>query len=134
LGRSEDPLVYQSRSGPPTQPWLEPDIADHLRQLAAGGAAKDVVIVPIGFISDHMEVLFDLDTEARHVCEELGLNMVRAGTVGTHPEILRMIKDLIIERMTPGADRPALGSLGPSHDVCPVDCCPAPVRPAAAAR
>lgn len=116
-------LVYQSRSGPPTQAWLEPDICDHLRALADRGEVTDVVVVPIGFISDHMEVLFDLDMEAKRVCAELGLNMVRAGTVGTHPRFIRMIRELIEER-THRTERQSIGQLGPSHDVCPLDCCP----------
>ena len=129
LGRAQDPLVFQSRSGPPSQPWLEPDIGDHLKQLAARGDVRDVVIVPIGFTSDHLEVLFDLDIEARQICDQLGLNMQRATTVGTHPRFVRMIRELIIERMHNSPERPALGVLGPSHDVCPANCCPAPRRP-----
>ncbi|MEZ5397537.1 MAG: ferrochelatase [Bryobacterales bacterium] len=125
IGRHQPKLVWQSRSGPPTQPWLEPDILDYLRGLEG---VKDVVIVPIGFISDHMEVLYDLDTEAVDVCRELGLNMERAATVGAHPRFVRMIVELVEERME-GGPRLALGSLGPSHDFCPADCCPAPVRP-----
>ena len=82
-----------------------------------------MVIVPIGFISDHMEVKYDLDTEAQQLCQQLGLNMVRAGTAGTHPEFVEMIRELILERMSDNPERPALGSLGPSHDVCPEDCC-----------
>ena len=121
-------LVYQSRSGAPGQPWLEPDVCDHLRELAAAGAG-DVVIVPIGFISDHLEVLYDLDTAARELCDSLGMNMVRSATVGTHPTFVSMIRELIVERMDPTLPRPALGALGPSHDVCPVDCCLAPQRP-----
>jgi ferrochelatase len=131
LGRSGDPLVFQSRSGPPTQPWLEPDILDHLRTIHALGA-KAVVIVPIGFVSDHMEVVYDLDTQARELCEELGLTMARAGTAGTHPWFVRMIRELIEERLYGSHHRPALGVLGPGHDVCPLDCCPAPQRPATA--
>ena len=84
---------------------------------------QDVVVVPIGFISDHMEVLYDLDTEVRQLCERLGINMVRAATVGTHPRFVRMIRELIEERMTDSPQRLALGTLGPSHDVCPDDCC-----------
>ena len=91
-------LVYQSRSGPPQQPWLEPDICDHLRKLRGQGVT-DVVVMPIGFVSDHIEVLFDLDTEARGVCEELDMNMVRARAVGTHPLFVSMIRDLVTERM-----------------------------------
>ncbi len=129
LGRRADSLVFQSRSGPPSQPWLEPDILDHLRAIHTNGA-KAVVIVPIGFVSDHMEVIYDLDTQARELCEQLGLSMVRAGTVGTHPWFVRMIRELVEERMLVAQHRPALGVLGPSHDVCPADCCPAPARPA----
>ena len=114
-------LVYQSRSGPPAQPWLEPDIGDYLKQLDA----KEVVIAPIGFLSDHMEVIYDLDTQARQICESLGIQMVRAATVGVHPEFVSMIRDLVLERME-GAPRLALGDHGPSHDVCAEDCCPAP--------
>jgi len=115
-------LVYQSRSGPPSQPWLEPDILKHLSDLKSEGIT-DVVIAPVGFISDHMEVLYDLDTEARQHCETIGLNMVRAATVGTHPSFVRMIRELILERMGTRTTRQSLGADGPSHDVCPVDCC-----------
>lgn len=132
LGRSDWALVYQSRSGPPTQPWLEPDVCDYLRQAHQDGL-KSVVVVPIGFLSDHIEVLYDLDTEARGVCEELGIAMVRAATVGIHPKFIDMICQLIAERLTDQPQRLALGSHGPSHDVCPVDCClsgrPVAVRP-----
>jgi ferrochelatase len=119
LGHADWRLVYQSRSGPPTQPWLEPDIGDYLKQVDA----KQVVIAPIGFLSDHMEVIYDLDTEARHLCESLGIRMERAATVGVHPEFVSMIRELVLER-TEGAPRLALGNQGPSHDVCPLDCCP----------
>jgi ferrochelatase len=122
VGRREGRLVYQSRSGPPSQPWLEPDVGVALKEIALAGG-KDVVVVPIGFISDHMEVLFDLDEEARNIARQLGLNMVRAATVGTHPRFVRMIRELVQERLSENPERPALGSLGPSHDVCPVDCC-----------
>jgi len=115
-------LVYQSRSGPPHIPWLEPDILDHMEQLAESGVT-DLVILPIGFISDHMEVLFDLDIEAKEKAKELGMNMVRAATVGTAPAFVSMIRELIVERMTANPERRALGRLGPSHDICPVDCC-----------
>ena len=130
LGHANYRLVYQSRSGPPTQPWLEPDILEILRQIKNESEAHDVVIAPIGFISDHMEVLYDLDTEARQLCDELGLLMVRAATVGTHPRFVRMIRELIRERMTDDPVRLSLGTSGPNHDVCPVDCCAyAPQRP-----
>jgi ferrochelatase len=115
-------LVYQSRSGPPTQPWLEPDVCAYLRGLAERGAAGDVVLAPIGFVSDHIEVLFDLDSEARAICQSLGLNMVRAGTVGTHPRFVQMIRELVLER-TAGFERSCLGLLEPSPDLCPADCC-----------
>jgi ferrochelatase len=128
LGRSGDRLVFQSRSGPPTQPWLEPDVLDHLREIKQRDLAAGVVIAPIGFISDHMEVLYDLDTEAKQLCDELQLPMVRAGTVGAHPRFVRMIRELIQERMSEEPVRIALGTLGPSHDICPSDCCPAPQR------
>ena len=115
-------LVFQSRSGPPTQPWLEPDICDYLSELKEAGT-EDVVIAPVGFISDHMEVIYDLDTEARAVCERLKLNMVRAATVGTHPLFIRMIRELILERTAPGTPRRFLGQRGTVPDACPSDCC-----------
>lgn len=125
-------LVYQSRSGRPEDPWLEPDIGDHLRALKASGT-KDVVIMPIGFLSDHMEVLFDLDHEAHDICHEIGLNMVRAGTVGIHPDFVRMLRELIQERMSSGCEKVAVGQYPANHDRCPANCCPAPVmrRPVA---
>jgi ferrochelatase len=107
VGREDWMLTYQSRSGPPTQPWLEPDVCDYLREIRA-----DSVIVPIGFLSDHMEVLYDLDTEARAVCDQLGVRMARAGTAGTHPAIIQMISEMI--RQQPAA--------------CPPDCCAPPRR------
>lgn len=135
LGRSEWELVYQSRSGPPQQPWLEPDIGDFLERVQGSGAAvQDVVVVPIGFISDHMEVIYDLDFEARQKCAALGLRMVRAGTVGTHPRFVRMIRELVEERTSPSAERQALGTLGPNHDVCPEDCCLHTAHPGVANR
>lgn len=123
VGRDEWRLVYQSRSGPPQQPWLEPDICDFLRDQRANRTFDDVVVVPIGFTSDHLEVLYDLDKEARQMCDELGIHMVRAGTVGTHARFIRMIRELIVERMSVSPVRPALGKLGPKEDVCPDDCC-----------
>jgi ferrochelatase len=121
-------LVYQSRSGPPSQPWLEPDICDEIKHRHAAGQTK-LVIAPIGFISDHMEVLYDLDTEAADLCHELGVEMARAATVGTAPEFVGMVRDLIAERAWEWPDREAIGLLPASHDVCPLDCCPAPQRP-----
>ncbi|HXX01021.1 MAG TPA: ferrochelatase [Candidatus Acidoferrales bacterium] len=130
LAITSDALVYQSRSGAPGQPWLEPDILDYLREVKARNVASAVVLAPISFISDHMEVLYDLDVEARQLCDSLGLPMVRATTVGVHPKFVAMIRELIEERTTPGSECPALGSLGPRPDVCAEDCCPAPQRPA----
>lgn len=121
-------LTYQSRSGRPEDPWLEPDIGDHLKSLAATGALS-VVVMPVGFLSDHMEILFDLDEEARDIAKSLGLAMARAGTVGVHPRFVGMLRELIVERMTAGSERRAIGRYGASHDVCPEGCCPAPARP-----
>jgi ferrochelatase len=131
-------LVYQSRSGPPQIPWLEPDVCDYLKQRAAQGTSK-VVLVPIGFISDQMEVVFDLDTEARRLAGELQIDLVRAETVGTDPVFVRMIRELILERMTANPERRYLGTRGASHDICPVNCClkddsGRPTRPPVAAR
>jgi ferrochelatase len=129
LGIRNDALVYQSRSGAPGQPWLEPDILDYLREVKLKNLASAVVLAPISFISDHMEVLYDLDIEARQLCDELSLPMVRAKTVGVHPKFIAMTRELILER-TEDAERRALGSLGPRQDTCAEDCCPAPQRPA----
>jgi len=125
-------LVYQSRSGRPQDPWLEPDILDHLQDLHSRGVGA-VVVHPVGFLSDHMEVLFDLDEEARQKCDALGMAMARSATVGTHPRFVAMLRELIQERIhgTPG--RRAVGIFPASHDVCPVDCClPPAARPAPA--
>jgi protoporphyrin/coproporphyrin ferrochelatase len=123
LGYTDFRLVYQSRSGPPSQPWLEPDVMDYLREFKAKGGSGDVVIIPVGFVSDHMEVVFDLDHQARELCEELGLNMMRVATVGAHPRFIRMIRELICERIDESQPRLALGVLGPRPDVCAEDCC-----------
>ncbi len=122
-GHSTWQLVYQSRSGPPQQPWLEPAICDVIQRQHARGDLVDVVVVPIGFVSDHMEVLFDLDTEAQEVCKELGVNMLRIPTVGTDPRFVSMIRELVEERQDDQIERKALGAMGPGHDVCPSDCC-----------
>jgi ferrochelatase len=115
-------IAYQSRSGPPHVPWLEPDILLELDRVAGEGV-KDVVVLPLGFISDHMEVLFDLDVEAKERADDLGLNFVRVPTVGTAPAFVSMIRELIVERLEPGSHRRALGSYGASHDVCAIACC-----------
>jgi protoporphyrin/coproporphyrin ferrochelatase len=130
LGVSNDALAYQSRSGAPGQPWLEPDILDYLREVKARDLASAVVLAPISFISDHMEVLYDLDIEAKQLCDSLALPMARAKTVGVHPKFIAMIRELILERTSPATERRALGSLGPRQDVCEENCCPAPQRPA----
>ena len=119
---SRHKLVYQSRSGAPTQPWLGPDVLEHLRNAKEAGVT-DVVIAPIGFISDHMEIIYDLDTEARQLCDSIGLNMVRASTVGTHPLFIQMIRELILERLEPERERRFLGTRGARADACAPDCC-----------
>ncbi|GEB50019.1 MULTISPECIES: ferrochelatase [Streptomyces] len=129
-------LVYQSRSGPPSVPWLEPDICDHLEELHGQGV-PGAVMVPVGFVSDHMEVLYDLDTEAKDKAAELGLPVTRSATVGADPRFAAAVRELVLERAeAERGGRPArcaLGALGPSHDVCPVGCCPARTpKPAAA--
>ena len=124
-GHTAHDLVYQSRSGAPGQPWLEPDILDHLRKLHAEGV-KQVILCPVGFISDHMEVLFDLDEEAFLLCQELGIEMFRTPTASSDTRFIHMIRDLVRERRGELQSRVALGILGASHDVCPVDCCPPP--------
>jgi ferrochelatase len=126
LGRADWRLVFQSRSGPPSQPWLGPDIGEYLRELRAAGT-RAVVVAPIGFISDHMEVLYDLDAEARQLCGDLGLRFVRAASVGNDPAFVSMIRELVLERMGEMPPR-WLGNSGPSHDVCQPDCCAPPRR------
>jgi protoporphyrin/coproporphyrin ferrochelatase len=116
-GISNWTLVFQSRSGPPTQPWLAPDICDYLREQHAIGL-RSVIICPIGFISDHMEVLYDLDTEARALCDQLGMKMVRAGTAGAHPKLVSMVCDMLLH--------------SPTTEIlahCEPGCCPALQRP-----
>jgi protoporphyrin/coproporphyrin ferrochelatase len=127
---AEFDLVWQSRSGPPQVPWLEPDINDHLRSLAARGVT-DVVVSPTGFVSDHMEVVWDLDTEARSTAASLGVGFRRAATAGTHPAFVAMVRELVQEELT-GAPRRLLGDLGVCGLDCPVGCCPAPRRPSGA--
>lgn len=132
LGISPDrwKLVYQSRSGRPQDPWLEPDILDHLQDLHHRGIGS-VAIDPIGFLSDHMEVMYDLDDEARKKADALGMTMERAETVGIDPQFVSMLRELIVERITHQQERKAIGEFPASHDVCPIDCCLPPPRPAA---
>ncbi len=113
LGMKTWQLVYQSRSGSPSQPWLGPDIVEHLRTLHGEGV-RNVVVAPIGFVSDHMEVVYDLDVEARKVADELGMKMVRASTAGTHPAFVKMIRELVMERIDNTAP----------ENICAPDCCP----------
>ena len=117
-------LVYQSRSGPPTQPWLEPDVCDVIGELPSRGVDA-VVIVPLGFVSDHMEVLWDLDTEAMEAAAEAGIRAVRTPTPGVDPAFVSGLVDLVEERRngTPAAERPHLTDLGPWFDVCRPACC-----------
>ena len=115
-------VAWQSRSGPAHIPWLEPDILDELDRLHESGTS-DVIVVPIGFISDHLEVLFDLDIEARERASGLGMTMIRVPAVGTDPDFVAMIRELIEERLRENPVRRSLGALGPSHDVCPLNCC-----------
>lgn len=127
LGGGQDigwELVYQSRSGPPTVPWLEPDINDVIRELPGRGI-EAIVIVPLGFVSDHMEVLWDLDTEAMETADGLGIVALRVPTPGVDPAYVAGLVDLILERVngTPAGDRPAETTLGPWYDVCRPGCC-----------
>lgn len=132
----EHDLVFCSRSGPPSQPWTEPDVNDHLRELSEAGVGAAVVI-PIGFISDHMEVIYDLDTEAAQTAQELGMDFARAATAGVHPAFVTGLVDLMVERAAAARDEPIKpavidGSL-PGRYVCPATCCPnlsQPRRPA----
>ncbi len=117
-------LVYQSRSGAPHMPWLEPDIGDALRN-AARTNTKAVVVIPIGFVSDHIEVVWDLDNEAKAIAEELNMRFIRVATPGKSHEFVSGLVDLLQERLS-GTERTALSPLGPWADYCPVGCCPNP--------
>lgn len=121
--RGEFEVVYQSRSGPPRVPWLEPDVNDRLAQLGSAGC-RTALVVPLGFVSDHMEVLVDLDTTARATAARAGITMVRARSIGTHPLFLEALVDLVEETAGLRADRPAVGHLGPHPDSCASGCCP----------
>lgn len=128
----EHDLVYCSRSGPPQMPWLEPDINDHLESLASSGV-QAVVMAPIGFLSDHMEVVYDLDTEAMATAKRLGMDAARAATVGTHPDFVDAVMDLLLERAAvergEAVTRASVGPPGPAPDVSPASCCPNPRGP-----
>ena len=116
-------LVFCSRSGPPTQPWLEPDVNDRLRELAAEGV-RTAVVAPIGFVSDHMEVVYDLDTEARQTADELGLRLVRVPTVGTAPAFVQDLVDALLERAAEARGEPVRQFEGRRPSVCEPGCCP----------
>ncbi|SCL24402.1 ferrochelatase [Micromonospora inyonensis] len=121
-------LVWQSRSGPPQVPWLEPDVNDHLAKLPGEGVTS-VVVSPVGFVSDHLEVVWDLDTEALSTARQLGLDFVRAGTPGTDPRFVAMVRELVTERLDPDTTaRRRLGEV-PCWDTCPTACCVPPRRP-----
>ncbi|MFN2498887.1 MAG: ferrochelatase [Pyrinomonadaceae bacterium] len=122
LGVTHWRLVFQSRSGSPAQPWLGPDICDYLRGMRAAGVTE-IVVAPIGFISDHMEIIYDLDTEAMALCRELGVNMVRSATAGTHPLFIEMIRELIMERIEPQTSRRSVGTHSARADFCLNGCC-----------
>ncbi len=121
-------LVYCSRSGPPSRPWLEPDVCDHLRELAREHGVTDVVLAPIGFVSDHMEVRYDLDTEAAEVAAEVGIALTRVPTVGTDPEFVSGLVDLLEERAGQArgerVDCPAWPDRQALPAICPGGCCP----------
>ena len=129
-------LVYQSRSGPPSQPWLEPDVCDVIAELPQRGR-RAVIVVPVGFMSDHMEVLWDLDTEAKEAADEAGLLFARTPTPGVSASFVAGIVDLVQERLEgrPASERAHVTSLGPSFDICRPGCCEnirAGFKPAAA--
>ena len=127
VGAADGGLVFQSRSGPPSQPWLGPDVCDRIRELR-GCAVTHVCVAPIGFLSDHLEVLLDLDVESKETAEGIGLEFQRAGTVGTHSSFVSCVCDLIEERLNGGPGRESVGALPPLPDACPADCCPPPAR------
>jgi protoporphyrin/coproporphyrin ferrochelatase len=124
LGRGQWDLCYQSRSGPPSEPWLEPELG---RQIVAWHQARQLealALVPIGFLLENMELVYDLDVEIAGLCEQIGVTMVRAAAAGNHPRVVEMIRLLVEERLDPTNPRLALGTHGPSHDICPAECCP----------
>ena len=133
IGSNNWELVFQSRSGPPTQPWLEPDICDRIDLLGAEGI-RQVCAVPIGFLSDHVEVAYDLDFEAAARASTAGISFVRAETVGTCPGFVSTVGDLIRERVNGGSEQSCIGVLPARPDECLADCCPRPQRPVRAAR
>ncbi len=131
LGIEELPdMAWQSRSGPAQVPWLEPDINDRLATLAESGV-DTVILIPVGFTSDHMEVVYDLDTKARATADRLGLTIVRSGTVGTHPAFVAGLRELLVEHIAIDQLRGELGLTGPRPRAgeCHPGCCRPPERP-----
>lgn len=122
VGWADWGLVFQSRSGPPSQPWLEPDVCDVIRGLEGSGCGC-VVISPIGFLSDHMEVVYDLDAEAAQECDRLGMKLIRAATAGTHPAFVDMVRELVQERLSDSVPKRSLGPWGLFPEQCSADCC-----------
>ena len=133
LGVDAYDVVWQSRSGPPQVPWLEPDVVDHLDGLAAAGVPA-VVVAPVGFVSDHLEVIWDLDNEAREKAADLGMGFARADTAGTDPRFAQMVVELVAEHTAAAAPR-SLSAYVPSAGCtvnglpCAVDCCVPARRP-----
>lgn len=124
LGRGAWHLCYQSRSGPPTQPWLGPELGEQIVAWQEAGELEVLVLVPIGFLLENMELVYDLDVEIGELCGQLGVTMVRAAAIGNHPKLVEMIRLLVEERLDPARPRLALGTHGASHDACPSECCP----------
>ena len=116
-------LVFQSRSGPPQQPWLEPDVCDVIRHLGSETEVTDVVLVPIGFLSDHIEILYDLDIEAVQAAGDVHIDLTRAAAIGTHASFVTAIRQLVLERLEPDTPRATMGTMEAAPDVCPPDCC-----------
>jgi ferrochelatase len=122
-GRSQWDLAYQSRSPHSTAQWLEPDVAQHVRSLAQQERPEDIVVAPIGFLQENIEVLYELDVRLAELCAHQGINLIRTAPIGPHPRFVQMIRELVLERMDPDAPRLALGQAGPWPDSCPADCC-----------
>lgn len=122
-GLSQWDLAYQSRSPYSKARWLEPDVAQHVRRLAQEDKPEDIVVAPIGFLQENIEVLYELDVQLAELCGELGINLIRTAPIGAHPRLVQMIRELVMERIDPNAPRLALGQSGPWPDQCPADCC-----------
>lgn len=125
VGGHDWDVAWCSRSGPPSQPWLEPDVCDELATLRDKGV-RSVVLVPVGFVSDHMEVIFDLDTEALRAADDLGMHATRAASAGVAPEFVAMVRDLVLEQTESDRPRQALGAVGPPWESCAPGCCANP--------